>query len=66
MLACRGDIQLLAHILEKRLAKGMLQLSNLRADGRLGQAKLVSRAAITQVLAHGMEYLELTKREACQ
>ncbi len=59
-------VQGLAGVLEQRLFQGLLELTDLRADRRLGQAELLRGPRIGLLAVHGLEDLKLAKGQAVE
>ncbi|MDT4866536.1 hypothetical protein FQZ97_1013940 [compost metagenome] len=61
-----GQIELLADVIEQRLAEQLFQLADLQADRRLGQRHVFGGAAVGALLAHRAEHLKLAQGDAHQ
>ncbi|MNZ74323.1 hypothetical protein D3C78_927700 [compost metagenome] len=61
-----GQVELLADVLEQRLADQLLELADLLADRRLGQRHFFGGAAVGAGLAHRTEHLQLAQGQPHQ
>ncbi|MNE67212.1 hypothetical protein D3C80_1628080 [compost metagenome] len=61
-----GQVELLADVLEQRLADQLLELADLLADRRLGERHFFGGAAVGAGLAHRAEHLQLAQGQPHQ
>jgi len=55
-----GHVKFLTDVVEQRLADQLFQLTNLQADGRLGEGHFLGRPAVGAQITHLIEDLQLT------